>query len=689
MSDLEGYWPGQVLESVTLVQAPEAYPNTLPEDLTGTIADISTFYHNNLIAGDYLYILENSCGVSYELEVTINPSSTNLQMITSTRADCELGKGGIRISGNQSSIVSITMTGAPPEFEQQLPLDVSNYLTVTGVFSITNLPPGLYSFDILDSCGVQHLLTDKAVVAYVVDESEITITKHCNSFEASINHASQNTVSQSFWLQRYNEIDMVWEHPLTGADHTEGNAPTLVTAVPLSNFQNNINLDYLGSFRIIKSFTAFDNGFVGPNPYKTCIEVLETFEHDGNVHIVDVVKLTCDGALSSVKVIADGVAPFTYSITEKNGEPFLVDNGTNDTFTNLEPAIYKFVVGQFCGGTDPYVVDISSLPSLVDAFPPQPQLFSCENPADDGAGTFDLSVQNSFILGTQDAALYNISYHQSQADADAGLNPLPSLHTTVPATIYGRIEVTGGTCYRTVSFDLVVQPLPELGFSTQVGLCPGEGKTLTATPGYDSYLWSTGETGNAVFVDEPGELTLTVTRNYPSGPCSATFVINVQPQPVAEINEIVTSDWTDRANTITVLLNNPENSGFEFSIDGINWQQSNTFDGLSPGAYTVQVRDTAGCGETSATVNLLMYPLFFTPNGDGYNDSWKIKLAELEPGLQTFIYDRYGKFLKQLGYNSQGWDGTHAGKMLPSTDYWFLVKRADGREFRGHFTMKR
>ncbi|PKP16654.1 MAG: hypothetical protein CVU07_06195, partial [Bacteroidetes bacterium HGW-Bacteroidetes-23] len=88
-------------------------------------------------------------------------------------------------------------------------------------------------------------------------------------------------------------------------------------------------------------------------------------------------------------------------------------------------------------------------------------------------------------------------------------------------------------------------------------------------------------------------------------------------------------------------------------------------------------------------VYLLMYPLFFTPNGDGINDKWKIKFSEVEPNLSIKIFDRHGKFIKQLGANSEGWDGTFLGNHLPSSDYWFVVTRQNGKEYRGHFSLKR
>lgn len=75
------------------------------------------------------------------------------------------------------------------------------------------------------------------------------------------------------------------------------------------------------------------------------------------------------------------------------------------------------------------------------------------------------------------------------------------------------------------------------------------------------------------------------------------------------------------------------------------------------------------------------------------NNVWellvKVNFSAFEKGLTVNIFDRYGQFLKALTYESQGWDGTFKGSELPSNDYWFVVTRQDGREYRGHFALKR
>jgi gliding motility-associated-like protein len=50
----------------------------------------------------------------------------------------------------------------------------------------------------------------------------------------------------------------------------------------------------------------------------------------------------------------------------------------------------------------------------------------------------------------------------------------------------------------------------------------------------------------------------------------------------------------------------------------------------------------------------------FTPNGDGYNDYWNVKglSANFNGNSIIYIFNRFGKLLKQIIPTDQGWDGT-------------------------------
>ncbi|MFA9187600.1 T9SS type B sorting domain-containing protein, partial [Flavobacterium magnesitis] len=96
----------------------------------------------------------------------------------------------------------------------------------------------------------------------------------------------------------------------------------------------------------------------------------------------------------------------------------------------------------------------------------------------------------------------------------------------------------------------------------------------------------------------------------------------------------------------------------------------------------------ATTGDCINFVDKLPFPKFFTPNNDGYNDTWAIDFAYLAPNTGIKIYDRYGKLLKVLLPNSS-WNGQFNNQELPATDYWFVVTRANGQEYKGHFSLKR
>ena len=133
---------------------------------------------------------------------------------------------------------------------------------------------------------------------------------------------------------------------------------------------------------------------------------------------------------------------------------------------------------------------------------------------------------------------------------------------------------------------------------------------------------------------------------------------------------------------------------YTFYLDGIDMGGDNTFRIRRTGTYEVRVMDENGC---EAIANIFMefidieMPNFYTPNGDGKNDFWKLGNTEYFPNLTVKIYDRYGRVVARLS-NIEGWDGTYEGKELPTGDYWYVVQFNEEdyqRDFFGHFTLYR
>src|SRR5690606_17181107 len=129
-----------------------------------------------------------------------------------------------------------------------------------------------------------------------------------------------------------------------------------------------------------------------------------------------------------------------------------------------------------------------------------------------------------------------------------------------------------------------------------------------------------------------------------------------------------------------------------FMLDDGPYQDEGYWDNVTPGSHTVTITDRNGCGSVTVEVNVIDYPLYFTPNNDGYHDTWNIIGIAGNPTAKIYIFDRYGKLLKQLSHTGEGWDGTYNGRPLPSSDYWFKVEYLEDdviKEFRAHFTLKR
>jgi gliding motility-associated-like protein len=150
----------------------------------------------------------------------------------------------------------------------------------------------------------------------------------------------------------------------------------------------------------------------------------------------------------------------------------------------------------------------------------------------------------------------------------------------------------------------------------------------------------------------------------------------------------VINEFAGGKNSIE-LITPSTNTTFEFSIDGINYQSSPLFLNISRGNYIAYIRNRANCDYATYPFTILDYPNFFTPNGDGANDVWKVDGLDSYPLATIYIFDRFGKLLKQMDANSVGWNGTFNGYPLPATDYWFRLILNDNQVVNGHFSLKR
>jgi len=340
---------------------------------------------------------------------------------------------------------------------------------------------------------------------------------------------------------------------------------------------------------------------------------------------------------------------------------------------------------------------------------------------------FDLTQWEITILNGESGV--SAAYYTSVDDAAAGLNAIttPATYTNIanPQTIYvsvindgtGINPVTPGTgCYTVVEFQLYV-PVPEVTVvadktvicvdANGVPLTDTTLPLLTATAGPAAaaaynYQWALngseipGATNQNLSVTLPGDYTVIA-----SGPTdldciniSQVVSIEVSGVPQGYDANVTTNAFGDSHEIVAEATSSIPGIEFWYSLDGGEPTMDGTFDNVSPGIHHVTITDGENCWTYTDTVTIIDYPHFFTPNGDGINDTWAIIGQEGIPISQIYIFNRFGKLLTQLDPDGEGWDGTYNGSQVPASDYWFKIIYIEGadstqKEYKAHFSLKR
>jgi gliding motility-associated-like protein len=331
---------------------------------------------------------------------------------------------------------------------------------------------------------------------------------------------------------------------------------------------------------------------------------------------------------------------------------------------------------------------------------------------DDHITSFDVTTLTSTVLGTQSPAIYTVAYYPTPLDAAANTNAIAT--TTTLVSIYVKVSNTATpSCNVIMPITISVVPLPKIDLGLKGTICidstTGQINPPVISSGYSSALYSflwTDSSPTPVGVGTspdflptiPGNYTLVITASGVSGcaslPIPVTVIQSAKPVSVS----FTTSGWFTNNQTVIVdavpYPGTGNGSNFVYSLDGQTPQTSNIFTNVDSTSHEVTVIDINGCGDLPlpVPVPLVNSPTYFSPNGDGINDVWRIQGLQNQLSSQVFIYDRYGKMLKQLSGNSDGWDGTFNGLALPADDYWFTVtyiENGDPKEFKSHFTLRR
>lgn len=303
-----------------------------------------------------------------------------------------------------------------------------------------------------------------------------------------------------------------------------------------------------------------------------------------------------------------------------------------------------------------------------------------------GIGIFNIETLSDEILSNTE----NYSLTVRAQDGTSISNDLTKFESTGETISILVEDVNNPICFAEFTLNLIVNEFLDIGLQDSYGLCALEPSIQLQVPTYfqtiewydeNDVLVSNGTT--ATITDEGSYLVLAT--SYQNGiACTYVHDLSIVRSDLPVINDVRVEQFG--ATSMEIMASG--DGDFEYSIDGFNFQDSNYFEIIEGGTYTVMVRDKNNCGEDSTPVIVLNYPRFFTPNNDNINDTWRIQGLNEYPNTRVFIYDRYGKFLVALEDNDI-WNGEVNGIPLPSSDYWFKLDMGTGKSYSGHFTLKR
>ena len=272
------------------------------------------------------------------------------------------------------------------------------------------------------------------------------------------------------------------------------------------------------------------------------------------------------------------------------------------------------------------------------------------------------SINN--ITGTWSPAINNTVSTEYTFTSDDGQC---ALDTTMTITVLEEIEPEF-TQIDPICIGQIISPLPQISNNNISG---------TWTPALNNL-----ETTTYTFTPESGQCSYSTTMTIEVG----TF------SPISITATNISNDFD--SNQIISVAASGGSGNYEFQLDGGSWQSNSIFEYVTGcEEHIVVARDIDGCiFETQTSVMIMDYPKFFTPNGDGYNDTWNIKCLRENPVAKISVFDRFGKLIISFSPRENSWDGRFNGQLLPGSDYWFVAEYLNNNgiqaTFRSHFSLR-
>lgn len=354
---------------------------------------------------------------------------------------------------------------------------------------------------------------------------------------------------------------------------------------------------------------------------------------------------------------------------------------TTETVSDVSAGVYTITVYDFYG---------NSVSDSVEVFQPDPITFTYSVGSITCSGLSNGSIDITMAGGTAPFTYQwmNSAYVLAALTEDISGMPADQYYLEVADSLgcRGSISITISQP-PVLNMEITHTDVSCAGGATGTADCIITGGTLPY-----NYLWSGGQLTSGITNLTAGIYSVTVSD---SNNCLVSDSVRINQIDSVSVSYMTTpvscKDQYDGKISITASGGNGD-----YTYLWSNGATIPDIEELYAGTYVVTVTDFMGCvGVKSVTVtksevDCINIPTCFTPNGDGFNDTWHIKDAELYPEFFLEVYNRWGLLLYSLNGTFEQWDGTYKGKPLPSeTYYYFLRLTSESLVIQGNITIVR
>ncbi len=538
------------------------------------------------------------------------------------------------------------------------------------------------------------------------DTNQITITVNALTWFRAIVQSDTCTPDTSVAFR----VDV--DFPFAGSLQTPTNmlcygvGSDTIFIVPPSDtvFDWEIRPDNLPSFTSLNNQTFFQTydtlkitthyrAFVknGICPVDT-IEITMTVDTPTVSGILAMDDTVCAGSNSGTLTISGFIGDnFTWQSSADGISFGPAPGATNDTFyvynNLLTTTYYRVVIAS--GGCPPdttNTIEIFVKPAAIGGVISSDTSF-CNEP---NGGVLNLVGYNGTIVGWQESI-----------GGGSFTNVIPPV--TADSLVYNNVDTT--TSYRVIlslgdcpddtstvaTITILPTPVTTVTANGPTEFCEPGSVALTATGG-PGYTWSTGDSTETITVSATGTYGVIVTDTA-SG-CEDTDSLSVLVFPAPNV---------DAGSNSTIL----EGQSVTLNASGAQTYEWTPKSGLSDGfipnpvatptdttVYFVVGLDSNGCeGQDSVIIAVITdggdgppdFTNLFTPNGDGHNDTWKIRDLAGCSTCRVSIYNRYGQQVLQDDNYQDDWEGDD----LPDGTYFYVVETETGKIYKGSITILR